>query len=159
VLKEALKAHQVNWQSFRDKRPGKTRDLGRVEDPRLPDAVPGRPPGYHSSAVDRCSPGRGVESRDRPTGGSGGAEAVAILRGRNDADRIDSGAALARILGLGFGEGRQQTGFLDRVYKEADGYEVKYVVFLPRDYDARRRTRRSSSCTVPARPEPTVVPR
>jgi predicted peptidase len=45
---------------------------------------------------------------------------------------------LLGFLGQGFGEGQQQTGFLDRVHKEADGYEVKYVVFLPRDYDAKK---------------------
>ncbi len=29
------------------------------------------------------------------------------------------------------------TGFLDRVHKDADGKEVKYVVFVPKDYDKK----------------------
>lgn len=31
-----------------------------------------------------------------------------------------------------------RTGFLDRVYKDADGKEAKYVVFVPHDYDAKK---------------------
>jgi predicted peptidase len=33
-------------------------------------------------------------------------------------------------------EDRPTTGFLDRVHKDADGKEVKYVLFMPKDYDA-----------------------
>ena len=29
------------------------------------------------------------------------------------------------------------TGFLDRVHKDADGKEAKYVLFVPKDYDAK----------------------
>src|SRR5437899_8407838 len=30
------------------------------------------------------------------------------------------------------------TGFIDKVYKGGDGYEAKYVVFIPHDYDGKR---------------------
>ncbi len=32
----------------------------------------------------------------------------------------------------------EKTGFLDRVYKDADGKESKYVVFIPKDYDGKK---------------------
>jgi predicted peptidase len=34
-------------------------------------------------------------------------------------------------------EDSPMTGFLDRVHKDADGKEAKYVVFVPHDYDAK----------------------
>ncbi|HEX5270409.1 MAG TPA: dienelactone hydrolase family protein [Gemmataceae bacterium] len=34
-------------------------------------------------------------------------------------------------------EDRPMTGFLDRVHKDADGKEAKYVLFVPKDYDAK----------------------
>jgi predicted peptidase len=55
-------------------------------------------------------------------------------------------ARLLLILGLGWllpaapaahAEDQAMTGFLDRVHKDADGTEAKYVVFVPRGYDAR----------------------
>ncbi len=36
----------------------------------------------------------------------------------------------------GFAAGKEDKGFLDRVFKDADGKETKYVVFLPHDYKA-----------------------
>jgi len=32
----------------------------------------------------------------------------------------------------------EKTGFLDHVYKDADGKESKYVVFIPKDYDGKK---------------------
>jgi predicted peptidase len=32
----------------------------------------------------------------------------------------------------------EKTGFLDRVYKDADGKEAKYVLFVPKDYDGKK---------------------
>jgi predicted peptidase len=32
----------------------------------------------------------------------------------------------------------EKTGFLDRVYKETDGKEAKYVLFVPKDYDGKK---------------------
>ncbi|HKB35517.1 MAG TPA: hypothetical protein VKD72_03625, partial [Gemmataceae bacterium] len=38
-------------------------------------------------------------------------------------------------LGLtGLVHGDEKTGFLDKVYKDKDGAEIKYVVFVPHDY-------------------------
>jgi predicted peptidase len=34
-------------------------------------------------------------------------------------------------------EDQPMTGFLDRVHKDADGKEAKYVVFVPKSYDAK----------------------
>src|SRR5437588_3622753 len=34
-------------------------------------------------------------------------------------------------------EDKAMTGFLDRVHKDSDGKEAKYVVFVPHDYDAK----------------------
>src|SRR6516225_288502 len=34
-------------------------------------------------------------------------------------------------------EDKPMTGFLDRVHKDADGKEAKYVLFVPHDYDPR----------------------
>jgi predicted peptidase len=31
-----------------------------------------------------------------------------------------------------------KTGFLDRVHKDADGNEAKYVLFIPKDYDGKK---------------------
>src|SRR5260370_33481635 len=36
------------------------------------------------------------------------------------------------------GGAQPQTGFIDKVYKGADGYEAKYVVFIPHDYDGKK---------------------
>src|SRR5262249_28232582 len=33
---------------------------------------------------------------------------------------------------------KPSTGFIDKVYKGADGYEAKYVVFIPADYDGKK---------------------
>src|SRR5579885_1688406 len=55
-------------------------------------------------------------------------------------------ARLLLILGLGWllpaapaahAEDKAMTGFLDRVHKDPDGKEAKYVLFVPRDYDAK----------------------
>ena len=35
--------------------------------------------------------------------------------------------------------GDKQTGFLDKVYKGSDGAEAKYVVFVPHDYDGKKK--------------------
>jgi predicted peptidase len=35
--------------------------------------------------------------------------------------------------------GEKQTGFLDKVYKGSDGYEAKYVVFVPHGYDGKKK--------------------
>ncbi len=52
-------------------------------------------------------------------------------------------AVLMGILCLGvvsdaYGGGKQQTGFLDKVYTAPDGYEAKYVVFVPHAYDGKK---------------------
>ena len=51
-------------------------------------------------------------------------------------------AALAGVLWLGAALGQadaiQQTGFVDRVFKDADGKEHKYVLFVPHDYKGDR---------------------
>jgi poly(3-hydroxybutyrate) depolymerase len=39
---------------------------------------------------------------------------------------------------LGGGDGQRPTGFLDRVFKAADGTESKYVVFVPHNYDGKK---------------------
>src|SRR5437762_12793984 len=44
---------------------------------------------------------------------------------------VGPGSALAN------GE-EQASGFIDWVYKGADGYEAKYVVFIPHDYDGKK---------------------
>src|SRR5436305_13384172 len=56
---------------------------------------------------------------------------------------------IARLLLLGLGgllalglpaahaEDTDMTGFLDRVHKGSDGKEIKYVVFVPKGYDAK----------------------
>jgi predicted peptidase len=52
-------------------------------------------------------------------------------------------ARLLLTLGLGclaapaHAEDQVMTGFLDRVHKDADGKEAKYVLFVPKDYDAK----------------------
>jgi predicted peptidase len=33
---------------------------------------------------------------------------------------------------------KAETGFIDRVYKDADGKEAKYVIFVPKNYDAKK---------------------
>jgi predicted peptidase len=41
---------------------------------------------------------------------------------------------------LGLAAGRDEpprTGFIDKVYKDANGYEAKYVVFVPHEYDGK----------------------
>jgi predicted peptidase len=50
--------------------------------------------------------------------------------------------ALAGLLCLGLARsragGKDERGFLDRVYKDADGAESKYVVFVPHDYTGEK---------------------
>jgi predicted peptidase len=36
------------------------------------------------------------------------------------------------------GRSAEATGFVDKVYKNADGHESKYVVFVPHDYDGKK---------------------
>ena len=50
---------------------------------------------------------------------------------------IAIGCLLALAVGPARAEDQPMTGFLDRVHKDADGKEVKYVLFVPKDYDAR----------------------
>jgi predicted peptidase len=47
------------------------------------------------------------------------------------------GGLLAPGLPTAHAEDTAMTGFLDRVHKDADGKEIKYVVFVPKDYDAK----------------------
>jgi predicted peptidase len=41
---------------------------------------------------------------------------------------------MAMSAGNGFAAAKEETGFLDRVFKDAGGAESKYVVFVPHDY-------------------------
>jgi predicted peptidase len=45
-------------------------------------------------------------------------------------------AALAACLPVPLRADAAPTGFLDKVYKDKDGHEIKYVVFVPADYKA-----------------------
>jgi predicted esterase/thiol-disulfide isomerase/thioredoxin len=48
-------------------------------------------------------------------------------------------AAVVWVGAVAAADGQQpQTGFLDRVYRGRDGYESKYVVFIPHDYDGKK---------------------
>jgi predicted peptidase len=47
------------------------------------------------------------------------------------------GCLLALAAPRAHAEDRPMTGFLDRVHKDADGREAKYVLFVPHDYDAK----------------------
>jgi predicted peptidase len=50
---------------------------------------------------------------------------------------IAIGCLLALAVAPAHAEDQPVTGFLDRVHKDADGKEAKYVVFVPKDYDAK----------------------
>src|SRR5262249_8468313 len=47
------------------------------------------------------------------------------------------GCLLALAVPPARAEDQPMTGFLDRVHKDADGKEAKYVLFVPKDYDAK----------------------
>jgi predicted peptidase len=50
---------------------------------------------------------------------------------------IAIGCLLALAVGPARAEDQPMTGFLNRVHKDADGQEAKYVLFVPKDYDAK----------------------
>src|SRR6516225_7800828 len=47
------------------------------------------------------------------------------------------GCLLALAVAPARAEDQPMTGFLDRVHKDADGKEAKYVLFVPKEYDAK----------------------
>jgi len=50
---------------------------------------------------------------------------------------VGLGCVLALAVAPAHAEDQPMTGFLNRVHKDADGKEVKYVVFVPKAYDAK----------------------
>src|SRR5438067_11996358 len=48
------------------------------------------------------------------------------------------GCLLVLSMARGRAAEKKETGFLDRVYKDADGKEAKYVLFVPEDYKGEK---------------------
>ena len=51
---------------------------------------------------------------------------------------VMSGILYLGVVSAAHGDDKQQTGFVDKVYKAGDGYEAKYVVFVPHAYDGKK---------------------
>ena len=45
---------------------------------------------------------------------------------------------LSALIATGTASAAEKTGFVDKVYKNADGHESKYVVFVPHSYDGTK---------------------
>jgi acetyl esterase/lipase len=109
ALKNAITAEKITWRSFQDK---------RADKPAISDEwrILGFPTLYlidHDGIIRKRWIGAPpLEELDR---------------------------AIERLVeAAGGGGARKKTGFLDKVYKGADGREAKYVVFVPHGYDGKK---------------------
>ena len=137
---DAARAHEMTWRSFRDKSGDNTKisddwkilgyptlylidQEGTIRKRWIGNPAPGQLRRAIEQLLDSAAKHAPADEIESPTS--------TVPKGKSP--RMSSRDNFAADEARG-----QQTGFIDRVYQAPDGYEAKYVVFVPHSYDSEK---------------------